>query len=238
MEPVAKQRRRRDKIQTIYSRCLLTRKIILPMKTIGKNLRVTGHILIQDCPQFEGFLDESLSVSSIELKKLPNLTILPKRMNSHGSIIISDCNKLTDLPSSIYSARDLILNNLDQITRINNIQANEIKIQNCNNLSIIDFCSSTTNLIIANNERLNYLPSNLYIGSFLKSDRLINPKSKPRDYEHFFVGKGLLIKENDEWIKIDTISPEISNERSSSFMSIIKNLLPFISLKESEKVKK
>jgi hypothetical protein len=39
MEPVAKQRRRRDKIQTIYSRCLLTRKIILPMKTIGKNLQ-------------------------------------------------------------------------------------------------------------------------------------------------------------------------------------------------------
>jgi DNA-directed RNA polymerase subunit E'/Rpb7 len=42
MEPVAKQRprNRRDKLQTIYSRCLLTRKITLPMKTIGKNLQV------------------------------------------------------------------------------------------------------------------------------------------------------------------------------------------------------
>ena len=41
MESVAKQRPRgrRDKIQTIYSRCLLTRKIVLPMKTIGKNLQ-------------------------------------------------------------------------------------------------------------------------------------------------------------------------------------------------------
>ena len=42
MEPVAKlpqQRRRRDKLQTIYSRCLLTRKITLPLATIGKNFQ-------------------------------------------------------------------------------------------------------------------------------------------------------------------------------------------------------
>ena len=39
MEPVLKQRRRRDKLQTIYSRCLLTRKIVLPLVTIGKNLQ-------------------------------------------------------------------------------------------------------------------------------------------------------------------------------------------------------
>jgi len=40
MEPVVKQqRRRRDKLQTIYSRCLLTRKIVLPLVTIGKNLQ-------------------------------------------------------------------------------------------------------------------------------------------------------------------------------------------------------
>jgi hypothetical protein len=39
MEPVVKQRRRRDKLQTIYSRCLLTRKIVLPLITIGKNLQ-------------------------------------------------------------------------------------------------------------------------------------------------------------------------------------------------------
>jgi DNA-directed RNA polymerase subunit E'/Rpb7 len=40
MEPVVKQqRRRRDKLQTIYSRCLLTRKIVLPLVNIGKNLQ-------------------------------------------------------------------------------------------------------------------------------------------------------------------------------------------------------
>jgi DNA-directed RNA polymerase subunit E'/Rpb7 len=39
MEPVFKQKKRRDKFQTIYSRCLLTRKIILKMTTIGKNLK-------------------------------------------------------------------------------------------------------------------------------------------------------------------------------------------------------
>jgi len=39
MEPVLKQKRRRDKLQTIYSRCLLTRKIVLPMTAISKNLK-------------------------------------------------------------------------------------------------------------------------------------------------------------------------------------------------------
>jgi len=40
MEPIMKQqKKRRDKLQTIYSRCLLTRKIVLPMATIGKNLK-------------------------------------------------------------------------------------------------------------------------------------------------------------------------------------------------------
>jgi DNA-directed RNA polymerase subunit E'/Rpb7 len=42
MELVAKpqqQKRRRDKLQTIYSRCLLTRKIMLPLVKIGKNLQ-------------------------------------------------------------------------------------------------------------------------------------------------------------------------------------------------------
>lgn len=43
MEPIARlpqqQRRRRDKLQTIYSRCLLTRKIVLPLVNIGKNLQ-------------------------------------------------------------------------------------------------------------------------------------------------------------------------------------------------------
>ena len=38
MEPL-KQKKRRDKLQTIYSRCLLTRKIVLPITNIGKNLK-------------------------------------------------------------------------------------------------------------------------------------------------------------------------------------------------------
>ena len=45
MEPVSKttqQKKRREiKIQTVYSRCLLTRKIILPITAIGKNLKET-----------------------------------------------------------------------------------------------------------------------------------------------------------------------------------------------------
>jgi DNA-directed RNA polymerase subunit E'/Rpb7 len=39
MEPSFKPKKRRDKLQTIYSRCLLTRKIVLPMATIGRNLK-------------------------------------------------------------------------------------------------------------------------------------------------------------------------------------------------------
>lgn len=43
MESVTKQtqqkKRRETRIQTVYSRCLITRKIILPITTIGKNLQ-------------------------------------------------------------------------------------------------------------------------------------------------------------------------------------------------------
>jgi len=43
MESVAKQtqqkKRRETKIQSVYSRCLITRKIILPITSIGKNLQ-------------------------------------------------------------------------------------------------------------------------------------------------------------------------------------------------------
>jgi DNA-directed RNA polymerase subunit E'/Rpb7 len=42
MEPFSKttqQKKRRDKNSNIYSRCLLTRKISLPLATIGKNLQ-------------------------------------------------------------------------------------------------------------------------------------------------------------------------------------------------------
>ena len=41
MESVSKTtqfKKRRDKLQTIYSRCLLTRKIVLPITFIGKSL--------------------------------------------------------------------------------------------------------------------------------------------------------------------------------------------------------
>ena len=45
MEPVTKptqQKKKRDnRSQTVYSRCLLTRKIVLPITTIGKNLKET-----------------------------------------------------------------------------------------------------------------------------------------------------------------------------------------------------
>ena len=43
MESVAKQtqqkKRRETRIQSVYSRCLITRKIVLPITSIGKNLQ-------------------------------------------------------------------------------------------------------------------------------------------------------------------------------------------------------
>jgi DNA-directed RNA polymerase subunit E'/Rpb7 len=44
MELVSKptqKRRREAKLQSVYSRCLITRKIVLPITTIGKNLKET-----------------------------------------------------------------------------------------------------------------------------------------------------------------------------------------------------
>jgi DNA polymerase III delta prime subunit len=46
MEPVLKQhqpkmKRREDIIKPIYSRCLITRKIMLPITSIGKNIKQT-----------------------------------------------------------------------------------------------------------------------------------------------------------------------------------------------------
>jgi len=44
MEVVSKptqKRRREAKLQSVYSRCLITRKIVLPITTIGKNLKET-----------------------------------------------------------------------------------------------------------------------------------------------------------------------------------------------------
>ena len=56
MEPVIKptqQKKKRDnRSQSVYSRCLLTRKIVLPITTIGKNLKETLEENIQF--NFEG----------------------------------------------------------------------------------------------------------------------------------------------------------------------------------------
>jgi DNA-directed RNA polymerase subunit E'/Rpb7 len=37
--PVQQKKKKGDRIQSVYSRCLLTRKIVLPITTIGKNLK-------------------------------------------------------------------------------------------------------------------------------------------------------------------------------------------------------
>jgi len=55
MEVVSKAtqfKKRRDKLQTIYSRCLLTRKIVLPINFVGKNLDDVIENYIQN--NFEG----------------------------------------------------------------------------------------------------------------------------------------------------------------------------------------
>ena len=40
-KPIQQKKRRENRIQTVFSRCLLTRKIILPITAIGKNLKET-----------------------------------------------------------------------------------------------------------------------------------------------------------------------------------------------------
>lgn len=56
MEAVAKNtpfiKRRKDKFQSVYSRCLLTRKVVLPISCIGKNLDEVMEEYIQNA--FEG----------------------------------------------------------------------------------------------------------------------------------------------------------------------------------------
>jgi DNA-directed RNA polymerase subunit E'/Rpb7 len=55
MEPLSKTtqfKKRRDKLQSIYSRCLLTRKIVFPITFIGKNLEDIIESYIHD--HFEG----------------------------------------------------------------------------------------------------------------------------------------------------------------------------------------
>ena len=38
-KPTQQKKRKETRIQTVYSRCLITRKIVLPITTIGKNLK-------------------------------------------------------------------------------------------------------------------------------------------------------------------------------------------------------
>lgn len=50
--PTQQKKKRDNRLQSVYSRCLLTRKIILPITTIGKNLKETIEENIQF--NFEG----------------------------------------------------------------------------------------------------------------------------------------------------------------------------------------
>ena len=38
-KPTQQKKRKETRFQTVYSRCLITRKIVLPITTIGKNLK-------------------------------------------------------------------------------------------------------------------------------------------------------------------------------------------------------
>ena len=38
-KPTQQKKKRETRIQSVYSRCLITRKIVLPITTIGKNLK-------------------------------------------------------------------------------------------------------------------------------------------------------------------------------------------------------
>ena len=52
MPKLVQKKRRENRIQTVYSRCLLTRKIMLPITAIGKNLSETIKENVQS--KFEG----------------------------------------------------------------------------------------------------------------------------------------------------------------------------------------
>ena len=51
-KPIQQKKRRENRIQTIYSRCLITRKIVLPIISIGKNLQEVIEVNIKS--SFEG----------------------------------------------------------------------------------------------------------------------------------------------------------------------------------------
>jgi DNA-directed RNA polymerase subunit E'/Rpb7 len=51
-KPTQQKKKRETRIQSVYSRCLITRKIVLPINTIGKNLKETIEDNIKE--DFEG----------------------------------------------------------------------------------------------------------------------------------------------------------------------------------------
>lgn len=90
MEPSFKQRKRRDKLQTIYSRCLLTRKIVLPMSTIGKNLKENIEMYIKN--NFEGKCVVEGFIKSGSIKIITHSSGIIERGNSVLFEIVFECD--------------------------------------------------------------------------------------------------------------------------------------------------
>jgi DNA-directed RNA polymerase subunit E'/Rpb7 len=90
MEPLKQQKRRRDKLQTIYSRCLLTRRIVLPMATIGKNLKENIEENIKE--NFEGkcVVEGFIKPESVKIITYSSGTI--ERGNSVLFEIVFECD--------------------------------------------------------------------------------------------------------------------------------------------------
>jgi hypothetical protein len=75
-KPIQQKKRRETRIHTVYSRCLITRKIVLPITSIGKNLQEVVEENIK--ANFEGKCVVEAILNQIHVKLLHILVALLK----------------------------------------------------------------------------------------------------------------------------------------------------------------
>jgi|688.fasta_scaffold283872_1 DNA-directed RNA polymerase subunit E'/Rpb7 len=93
MEPSLKpqhKKRRDNRIQTVYSRCLLTRKIVLPIITIGKNLKETIEENVKST--FEGKCAVEGYIKPNSTKILTNSSGIIERGNNIIFEVVFECD--------------------------------------------------------------------------------------------------------------------------------------------------
>jgi DNA-directed RNA polymerase subunit E'/Rpb7 len=94
MESVAKQtqqkKRREARIKTVYSRCLITRKIILPITSIGKNLQEVIEENVKIC--FEGKCIVEGFIKSNSSKIITYSSGIIQRGNNISFEVVFECD--------------------------------------------------------------------------------------------------------------------------------------------------